>query len=128
MTEKKTEGTEPVKQGSIKSIDPIRNSAKPHLLKSHEAKPPNGLALPERQNSLKTSNGVEDKDKILISKNTWLIIGLLITIFNPLPAGLIFGLALWKEKKTVKEGKRLVILSLFWGAISLSLALKYWAI
>ena len=76
----------------------------------------------------KEVTSIEDKDKILISKDTWFVIGLLITIFNPLPAGLIFGLALWKEKKTVKEGKRLVILSLFWGAISLSLALKYWAI
>jgi len=71
-------------------------------------------------------SGPEGKDLILISKNTWLIIGLLITIFNPLPAGLIFSLTLWKEKKTAEEGKRLVILSLFWGAISLSLALKYY--
>ena len=68
----------------------------------------------------------EEKDLISISKNTWLIIGLLITIFNPLPAGLIFGLALWKEKKTAKEGKLLTAFSLFWGAVSLSLALKYY--
>ena len=66
------------------------------------------------------------KDKILVSKEKWLIIGLLITIFNPLPAGLVFGLGLWRNKATAKEGRWLTIFSLFWGAISLSLALRYY--
>ncbi|MCD6399684.1 hypothetical protein J7L85_02730 [candidate division WOR-3 bacterium] len=68
----------------------------------------------------------KSEDKILVSKEKWLIIALLIIIFNPLPAGLIFGLGLWQNKKTAKEGKWLTIFSLFWGAVSLSLALKYY--
>ncbi|NCO23438.1 hypothetical protein COW09_02105 [bacterium (Candidatus Moisslbacteria) CG12_big_fil_rev_8_21_14_0_65_36_11] len=67
-----------------------------------------------------------EEKKISISKDKWLIIGLLIVILNPLPAGLIFSLGLQGSQETKKEGKWLTILSLFWGAISITLALKYW--
>ncbi|MDD3101809.1 MAG: hypothetical protein PHE59_01525 [Patescibacteria group bacterium] len=68
---------------------------------------------------------IEDADKILISKQKWMIIGLLIIIFNPLPAGLIYGFALWREKKFQAEGKLMMIFSLLWGGISLALTKQY---
>lgn len=64
-------------------------------------------------------------DKIVISKQKWIIIGLLITIFNPLPAGLIYGLALWREPGMKKEGKLITMLSLLWGGISMALVNRY---
>jgi len=36
-------------------VDPVRNSAKPHLLKSSKAKPPIGLMLSRLQISIKIS-------------------------------------------------------------------------
>jgi hypothetical protein len=67
----------------------------------------------------------KSSDKISISKQKLVIIGLLIVILNPLPAGLIYGLALLKDPKTKKDAKLMIIFSLFWGAISLSLAQQY---
>lgn len=64
-------------------------------------------------------------ERIFISKQKLSVIGLIITIFNPLPAGLIYGWFLFKEKKTKEDGKLIIIFSLFWGAISLALAQKY---
>jgi hypothetical protein len=64
-------------------------------------------------------------DKVSISKQKLVVIGLLIVVLNPLPAGLIYGLSLLKEPKTKKDAKLMIIFSLFWGAVSLSLAQRY---
>lgn len=66
-------------------------------------------------------------DNISISRQKLLIIGLLIIIFNPLPAGLIYGLFCWREPQIKKDGKLMIIFSLFWGAISLALARQYFS-
>ena len=61
-------------------------------------------------------------DKVLISRQKWMIVGLLVVIFNPLPAGLIYGFSLWREPVFKNEGKLVMAFSLLWGAISLALA------
>jgi len=63
--------------------------------------------------------------KILVSRDKWLILGLLIILFNPMPAGLIFSLGLCSIKETKKEGRWFLILSLFWAAISFVFLLRY---
>ena len=57
-------------------------------------------------------------DKILISKQKLVIIGLLIILFNPLPAGLIYSFFLWRLPVTKKDGKLMMIFSLIWGSRS----------
>jgi len=59
-----------------------------------------------------------DEKITLKSKNKLIIIGLLITIFNPLFAGLVFSLYLLSEPELKKEGKLILILSLLWGGVS----------
>ena len=63
----------------------------------------------------------QQPEKVSVSRQKWVIIGLLITLFNPFFAGLIYGLALWREPELKKEGKLIVFLSLIWGAVSLAL-------
>jgi len=65
-------------------------------------------------------------DYISVSKQKWVIIGLLITLVNPFFAGLIYGLALWREKEFKKEGKLITLLSLIWGAISTIFLMRYY--
>jgi len=64
-------------------------------------------------------------DKILISKQKLINIGLLIIIFNPLPSGLVYSFFIWRLSATKKDGKLMMIFSLIWGAISLSLVQRY---
>ncbi|MCD6471064.1 hypothetical protein J7K86_00855 [bacterium] len=64
----------------------------------------------------------KDSERVLISKQKLIIVGLIIVLFNPLFAGLIYGLALWREKSLSAEGKMIVLFSLLWGAIVLALA------
>jgi hypothetical protein len=54
---------------------------------------------------------------ILSSKNKVLIVGALITIFNPILAGLIFALFMRSEPMLKKESNLLMILSLLWGGL-----------
>jgi len=68
----------------------------------------------------------KNSDVILVSKQKWIIIGLIITIVNPFFAGVIYGIALWRDKNFGKEGKWLFILSLLWGSISTALLLRYY--
>lgn len=68
-----------------------------------------------------------DSDKVSVSKQKWIIIGLLITLFNPFFAGLIYGLALWREKGFKEEGKLITILSLIWGGIQTVLLVRYYS-
>lgn len=69
---------------------------------------------------------VGETDKILVSKQKWMIVGLLITLANPIFAGLIYGLALWREPSLKKEGKLIIFLSLIWGAIQTSFIMRYY--
>ncbi|MBU4370035.1 hypothetical protein KKG58_04760 [Patescibacteria group bacterium] len=64
-------------------------------------------------------------DKVAISKQKLVNIGLLIIVFNPLPAGLIYSFFIWRMPATKKDGKLMMIFSLIWGAISLSLVQRY---
>lgn len=61
---------------------------------------------------------IQQPDQVLISKQKLTIIGLLITLFNPLLAGLIFGLYLYSEPAFKKEGRLIIFLSLLWGGVS----------
>ena len=71
---------------------------------------------------------VQSPDKFLISKQKWIIVGFFLVIFNPLPAGLIYGFALWREPVTKTEGKLIMIFSLIWGGISMALVRRYFGI
>jgi len=64
-------------------------------------------------------------DKILISKQKLINIGLLIIVFNPLPSGLIYSFFIWRLPATKKDGKLMMTFSLIWGAISLALVQRY---
>ncbi len=63
-----------------------------------------------------------DERIVLKSKQKLVIVGLLITLLNPLLAGLIFGLFLLSEPQLKKEGRLILILSLLWGGVSFILA------
>lgn len=65
-----------------------------------------------------------DEKVVLKSKNKLIIIGLLITILNPIFAGLIFGLFLYSEPPLKKEGRLIIILSVLWGGILFALSTR----
>lgn len=67
-------------------------------------------------------------DQVSVSKQKWIIIGLLITLVNPLFAGLIYGLALWYEPGFKKEGKLIIFLSLIWGGIQTVFLARYYSL
>ncbi|MGC9049161.1 MAG: hypothetical protein ACP5IX_03010 [Patescibacteria group bacterium] len=67
-------------------------------------------------------------DQVSVSKQKWVIIGLLITLVNPIFAGLIYGLALWREKGFKREGELIIFLSLVWGAISILFLMRYYGL
>jgi len=71
---------------------------------------------------------VQSPERFLISKQKWIIVGFLLVIFNPLPAGVIYGFALWREPATKVEGKLIMIFSLIWGGISMALVRRYFGI
>jgi hypothetical protein len=58
-----------------------------------------------------------DQKIILSSRNKVIIIGALITIFNPIFAGVIFALFMRSEPMLKKESTLLLILSLLWGGL-----------
>ncbi len=64
-------------------------------------------------------------DAVLISKQKLVIIGLLIILFNPLPAGLIYSFFCWRQPKLQKDGKLMLIFSLIWGAVALAMVRGY---
>lgn len=66
-------------------------------------------------------------DQVSVSKQKWIIVGLLITLLNPIFAGLIYGLSLWREPDFKKEGKLIIFLSLIWGAVQTILLTRYYA-
>jgi len=66
-----------------------------------------------------------DEKVVLKSRQKLIIIGLLITLVNPIFAGLIFGLYLYSEKEFKKDGRLIIILSLLWGGISFILVRRF---
>jgi hypothetical protein len=54
---------------------------------------------------------------ILSSRNKVIIVGALITIFNPIFAGIIFALFMRSEPMLKKESSLFLILSLLWGSL-----------
>jgi len=68
----------------------------------------------------------KSSDVVLVSKQKWIIIGLIITIVNPFFAGVVYGVALWRDKNFRREGKWLFVLSLLWGSISTALLFRYY--
>jgi hypothetical protein len=58
------------------------------------------------------------KDKIaLSSRRKWFWLGIIITIVNPIFAGLILGLAFWTEPEMKKEAKIILVVAIVWGII-----------
>ncbi|MCX7779264.1 MAG: hypothetical protein N2259_03445 [Patescibacteria group bacterium] len=68
-----------------------------------------------------------DEKITLKSKQKLMIIGLLITLVNPIFAGLIYGLFLSSEPELKKEGKLIILLSLLWGGVSFILARRFFS-
>ncbi len=68
---------------------------------------------------------VPTPDQIFLSRQKLTIVALLITLLNPIFAGLIFGLFLLSEPEFKKEGKLIIILSLLWGGISFVLVRRF---
>lgn len=66
-----------------------------------------------------------DEKVVLKSKQKLIIVSLLITIFNPIFAGLIFGLFLYSEPELKKEGRLIIILSALWGGILFALSSRF---
>lgn len=66
-----------------------------------------------------------DEKILLKSKQKIVIIALIITILNPIFAGLIFSLFLRSEPQLKKEGQLLLILSLVWGGILFALSTRF---
>ncbi|HKL17142.1 MAG TPA: hypothetical protein VJ900_02175 [Patescibacteria group bacterium] len=59
--------------------------------------------------------------KVSFSKQKLINLGYIIVLFNPVPAGIIFGFILKKNKATNKDGNLMMILSGIWGVINLIL-------
>ncbi len=51
------------------------------------------------------------------SKRKWLILGILIALFNPIFSGLIISFGFLTEPTLRKEGKLVLIVSLVWSVI-----------
>lgn len=66
-----------------------------------------------------------DEKILLSSKNKVIIVGLLIIIFNPIFAGLIFSLFMRSEPMLKKESTLFLILSLVWGGLMFILSSKF---
>lgn len=57
----------------------------------------------------------EDSAKHPLNKK-WLLVGLLIAVFNPVFAGLILGAAYLSETSLKREGLLVTLVSVVWGA------------
>ncbi len=66
-----------------------------------------------------------DKKVVSNSRQKLVIIGLLITLVNPIFAGLIFGIYLYTEREFKKDGRLIIFLSLIWGSIAFLLASRF---
>lgn len=65
--------------------------------------------------------------QVTISKSRWFNGALAIAVLNPVFAGLIMGLLLWRTDGMQREGKIVTAFSVIWGGIILLLAYKYGA-
>jgi len=59
------------------------------------------------------------------SKNRWFYGAIAISIFNPIPCGIIMGILLLREPNMKQEGRTTLIFSLLWGLIMTLIAFKY---
>jgi hypothetical protein len=124
---------------SRKSVHPVSSAGKSasSRLVGGQARPNSGQVANKSVLSAGKSTSSADRpvspavkqvvDKILISKQKISIIGLLIVILNPLPAGLIYGLAFRRDPFFKEDSKMLIIFSLLWGGILLALANRYFS-
>lgn len=64
--------------------------------------------------------GTTPEGVYLSSRRRLRLVGLAIAVFNPLPAGLIIGVYLWREGVMRKEGQLVIAVSLAWGALILT--------
>lgn len=69
----------------------------------------------------------KEEPKIAISKSRWFNGALAIAVLNPIFAGLLMGILLWRTEGMKKEGKIVTAFSVIWGGIILMLAYKYGA-
>lgn len=51
----------------------------------------------------------------LTPSRKWLIIGLIVSFFQPVPSGLILGFGLYSEPQYKKQGQITLIFSLIWA-------------
>lgn len=74
-------------------------------------------------------NGETKKEDapVVISKSRWFNGALAIAVLNPIFAGLLMGILLWRTQGMQKEGKIVTAFSIIWGGIILLLAYKYGA-
>ncbi len=63
-------------------------------------------------------------EKVSFSKQKLINLGYVIVLFNPIPAGIIFGFILRKDKTTKKDGNIMMILSFIWGIVNIALSRK----
>lgn len=62
------------------------------------------------------------------SKKKWVWLGIVITILNPVFAGLILGAAFLSEPKLKRAGLIISAIAIIWGAISFYLMQRYYKI
>jgi RsiW-degrading membrane proteinase PrsW (M82 family) len=52
----------------------------------------------------------------------WKLLGYLAAVFSPIPVGVVAGYCLYTEKKYKKTGRNVLILSILWGVVLITLA------
>jgi hypothetical protein len=62
-------------------------------------------------------NAPDSKKVVLSSRKKWLYLGIVITIANPVFAGLILGLAFLTEPDMKKEAKIILGVAIVWGIV-----------
>lgn len=68
-----------------------------------------------------------ENTQVSISKSRWFNGALAIAVLNPIFAGLIIGLLLWRTEGLQREGKIVTAFSVIWGGLIILLAYKYGA-
>lgn len=68
---------------------------------------------------------VPPEEQVIMHRSRWFHGALAIAILNPIFAGLILGVLMWRSPNMRREGRIITVFSLAWGLITLLLALKY---
>jgi len=61
-------------------------------------------------------------EKVSFSKQKLINLGYIIVLFNPIPAGIIFGFILKNDKATKKDAHLMMFLSCLWGLVNIALS------